>query len=264
MRKVLTIAGSDSSGGAGIQADLKTFAAHGVYGMSVITAVTAQNTTGVFGVENISPKMVAAQLDAVFSDIVPDAVKIGMVSSGEIIEVIAEKLRQYQPRHVVLDPVMVATSGDALFEASAQQTLTERLMPLATIITPNLSEAQLLAGMTIVGREDMLAAARRIAAFYPGAILIKGGHLEGQAADLLWQPDAPEIWLFKDRVETNNTHGTGCTLSSAIAANLALGHGLPEAVALAKDYVYGALAWGMDLGRGNGPLNHLYRLFETL
>ena len=261
MRKALTIAGSDASGGAGIQADLKTFAAHGVYGMSVITAVTAQNTTGVFRVENISPEVVGAQLDAVFTDITPDAVKIGMVSSEAIIKIIAEKLRTYKPARVVLDPVMVATSGDPLFEQSAQSALVETLIPLATVITPNISEAEILANMAIVTKEDMAAAACKIRKFCPGAILIKGGHLATAADDLLYLPGGEAQWFSKERVNTHNTHGTGCTLSSAIASGLAREMDLSQAVSAAKDYVHGAIAWGLDLGRGNGPLNHLYRLF---
>ncbi|MEG0378904.1 MAG: bifunctional hydroxymethylpyrimidine kinase/phosphomethylpyrimidine kinase [Eubacterium sp.] len=257
MIKALTIAGSDSSGGAGIQADLKTFAAHGVYGMSVITAITAQNTTGVFNVENISEAMVEAQLDAVFTDIWPDAIKIGMVSSKPIIHAIAKKLKEYKPKNVVLDPVMVATSGDALFDRDAQTTLIEELMPLADIITPNIAEAELLSGISITSKNDMIRAARDIVGYYKGAVLVKGGHLEDKADDLFYD-EGFGYWMPKPKINNPNTHGTGCTLSSAIAANLAAGYDMLESVKKAKEYVYGAIEAGLDLGKGQGPLDHLY------
>lgn len=259
MIKALTIAGSDCSGGAGIQADLKTFTAYGVYGMSVITAITAQNTTGVFSVENISEKMVEAQMDAVFTDIVPDAVKIGMVSSEAIIHAISKKLKEYKPQNIVLDPVMVATSGDALFDTDAQSVLINELMPLADLITPNISEAEILSGIPIKSKNDMIRAARDIAGYYKGAILVKGGHLEDCADDLLYY-EGFGYWLPEEKINNPNTHGTGCTLSSAIAANLAMGSTMTSAVKNAKQYVHGAIMDGLDLGRGNGPLNHLYQL----
>lgn len=262
MYSALTIAGSDSSGGAGIQADLKTFAVNGVYGMSVITAVTAQNTTGVKAVENISPRMVEEQIDAVFTDIFPDAVKIGMVSSQEIIKVISEKLKQYRPENIVLDPVMVATSGDALCENSAMQALVEELMPLATVLTPNIHEAEMLTGCTIKNKEDMLLAARKLSKNYKGILLIKGGHLTDCADDLIYNSDNAYYWLQQKRIDNPNTHGTGCTLSSAIAANLAKGRTAVSAIEEAQRYVYGAIKNGMDIGRGNGPLNHLYKIFK--
>lgn len=259
MIKALTIAGSDCSGGAGIQADLKTFTVYGVYGMSVITAITAQNTTGVFTVENISEKIVEAQMDAVFTDIVPDAVKIGMVSSEAIIHAIAKKLKEYAPKNIVLDPVMVATSGDALFDRTAQSVLINELMPLADLITPNISEAEILSGIPIKSKNDMIRAARDIAGYYKGAILVKGGHLEDRADDLFYY-EGFGYWLPEEKVDNPNTHGTGCTLSSAIAANLAQGVAMMDAVKNAKAYVYGAILDGLDLGKGNGPLNHLYQL----
>ncbi|MEG0310427.1 MAG: bifunctional hydroxymethylpyrimidine kinase/phosphomethylpyrimidine kinase, partial [Eubacterium sp.] len=216
MFKALTIAGSDCSGGAGIQADLKTFAAYGIYGMSVITAVTAQNTLGVTSIETIKPKMVENQLDAIFMDIIPDAVKIGMVSSKAIISVIVDKLKQYKPKNVVLDPVMVATSGDRLFDIEAQSALVSQLMPLTDMVTPNIPEAEILSGLEIKNKQDMIKAAKEIATYYKGAVLIKGGHLEENSDDLLYK-EGLNYWLSRERVETVNTHGTGCTLSSAIA-----------------------------------------------
>lgn len=257
MIKALTIAGSDPSGGAGIQADLKTFAAHGIYGMSVITAITAQNTTGVFNVENVSESMVEAQLDAIFTDIWPDAIKIGMVSSEPIIRAIAKKLKEYRPKNIVLDPVMVATSGDALFDSQAQSTLIEVLLPLADIITPNIAEAELLSGVSIMSKNDMIRAARDIAGYYKGAVLVKGGHLENKADDLFYN-EGFGYWMPKSKIDNPNTHGTGCTLSSAIAANLAGGHNMLDSVKNAKEYVYGAIQTGLNLGKGQGPLDHLY------
>ncbi len=259
MVKALTIAGSDSSGGAGIQADLKTFCAHHVYGMSVICALTAQNTCGVFDVFNASASSVAKQLDAVFTDIFPDAVKIGMVSSAQIIEVIADKLRQYHAKNIVLDPVMISTSGHRLIEDEAESALVKRLFPLADIITPNISEAEHLSGVSIQNREDMAAAAEKLGKNVHGAVLIKGGHLENCADDLLWQ-DGNTTWFPGKRIDTKNTHGTGCTLSSAIASNLAGGQSMEKAVCNAKQYVAGALETGFHLGNGNGPLNHLYNM----
>lgn len=257
MKTALTIAGSDSSGGAGIQADLKTFTVHGVYGMSVITAVTAQNTTGVYGIENVSAKMIEMQLDAVFSDIFPDAIKIGMVSDADSILAIAGKLREYNPKNIVVDTVMVSTSGRKLIDENAVSVLKSELLPMADIITPNIFEAQKLANVEISQREDMLKAAKIIANYTDAAVLIKGGHLRETADDLLYQ-NGMSTWFNKERINNDNTHGTGCTLSSAIGANLARGMNIRDAVNCAKEYVYGAIKDGMDLGKGSGPLNHIY------
>ncbi len=259
MKKVLTIAGSDCSGGAGIQADLKTMTAHRVYGMSAITALTAQNTTGVYGIQESTPQFLEQQLDCVFTDIFPDAVKIGMVSSAGLIQVIAQKLRFYQARHIVVDPVMVATSGSRLLRDDAARALTEELIPLAEVITPNLSETEALSGLTVTTPEEMLAAAEQLGRRFGVAVLVKGGHLTDTAADLLWQ-EGKTRWFETARIDNPNTHGTGCTLSSAIACNLAKGHSLEDAVRLAKEYLTGALRDGLDLGKGRGPLNHCYRL----
>ena len=259
MKTVLSIAGSDCSGGAGIQADIKTITMHGVYAMSAITALTAQNTTGVYGVQETSPDFLQKQLDCVFTDIFPDAVKIGMVGSTALVGVIAAALKKYGARHVVLDPVMVATSGGRLMMEGTPAALKEQLFPLAEIITPNIPEAEALSGITIESREDMPRAAEEIARSYDGAVLIKGGHLSATADDLLFAGGVP-LWLKGERVETQNTHGTGCTLSSAIASNLALGYPLAGSVERAKRYVAQALAAGLNLGGGNGPLNHMVTL----
>lgn len=258
MPRVLTIAGSDCSGGAGIQADLKTMAAHGCYGMSAITALTAQNTTGVYGVVNCAPDFVENQIDCIFQDIRPNAVKIGMVSSTEIIHSVARKLNAYQPSHIVVDPVMVATSGSKLLAEDAMEALKRELIPLATVITPNLYEAELLAGMKIASAADMVLAAEKIGSFYSGSILIKGGHLEDCANDLLVE-NGEVIWFEGKRVENPNTHGTGCTLSSAIASNLAKGYTVTESIRNSKAYITGALEDMLDLGQGSGPLNHQYQ-----
>lgn len=255
MYKSLTIAGSDSSGGAGIQADIKTFTAHKVYGMSVVTAITAQNTCGVYAVQEIEAEIVAAQLDAVFTDIFPDSIKIGMVASTDIIQVIAQKLKEYRAQNIVLDPVMISTSGHRLLEDSAQSALINLLMPIVDIITPNISEAEVLAGFSIANKEDMIKAARTIAKRYSGNILVKGGHLINSADDLLYMEDKI-FWLKQKRVLTHNTHGTGCTLSSAIASNLAMGLDVFTAVENAKRFVYKALKSDIKLGKGNGPINH--------
>lgn len=257
MYKALTVAGADPSGGAGIQADLKTFTALKVYGMSVLTAVTAQNTCGVYAVLNITADMVKAQLDAVFTDIFPDAVKIGMVSTVSIIDAIAEKLELYRPKNVVLDTVMVSTSRHRLLDREAEQHLIERLLPLAEMITPNIPEAEVLCGFSITGKTEMIKAAEQIAKNYAGGILIKGGHLQDSCDDLLYQGGSLQ-WFTGKRINTQNTHGTGCTLSSAIAAGLAMGKDLPVAVKDAKAYVAGALAQNLNLGRGNGPIDHCY------
>ncbi len=259
MKKVLTIAGSDSSGGAGIQADLKTMTSHKMYGMSVITALTAQNTTGVFGVFEASPEFVAQQMDAVFNDIYPDAVKIGMVSDKEIIRVIADKLIEYKANRIVLDPVMVATSGSKLCKDDSIEMLINKLMPLATVITPNIQEAQVLCGFEIKSREDMQRAAVKISESYYGYILIKGGHLTSCSDDLLYT-GGEFMWYEQSRINNSNTHGTGCTLSSAIACNLAEGCDVKTGILNAKKYITGALKSDLNLGKGRGPLNHCWNL----
>lgn len=257
MKTALSIAGSDSCGGAGIQADLKTMTMHGVYAMSAITALTAQNTTGVRAIQESSPEFLQQQIDAVFEDIVPDAVKIGMVSSAELIKVIAERLRYYHARNVVVDPVMVSTSGSALMKTDAVQTLTVELMPLAAVITPNIPEAQILSGLTIESIETMQTAAKQIGDTHGCAVLLKGGHSVNDANDLLYA-NGQFRWFHGKRIKNPNTHGTGCTLSSAIAANLAKGYALSEAVQRAKEYISGALSAMLDLGQGSGPMNHMF------
>lgn len=259
MNTALTIAGSDSSGGAGIQADLKTMTMNGVFGMSAITALTAQNTTGVTGIMEVTPEFLEQQLDAVFTDIYPDAVKTGMVSSTDLIKVIAGKLKQYQAKNIVVDPVMVATSGAKLISDDAIDTLKECLLPLATVITPNIPEAEVLSGSTITSEEDMVAAAKVIYERFGCAVLCKGGHQVNDANDLLYNANGP-VWFAGKRINNPNTHGTGCTLSSAIASNLAKGETLEDAVKNAKDYISGALAAMLDLGKGGGPLAHNYAI----
>ena len=259
MKTALTIAGSDSSGGAGIQADIKTMTANGVYAMSAITALTAQNTTGVYGILESTPEFLANQLDCVFTDIFPDAVKTGMVSSTALIAVIADKLRQYKARNIVVDPVMVATSGARLISEEAVDALKEKLLPLATLRTPNIPEAEVLSGMTISDPAGMERAARAISEQYGCAVLCKGGHQISDADDLLWRNGAG-VWFRGRRIQNSNTHGTGCTLSSAIAANLAKGYDLDRSVQRAKDYISGALAAMLDLGKGSGPMDHMFDL----
>ena len=259
MKTALTIAGSDSSGGAGIQADIKTMSANGVYAMSAITALTAQNTTGVYGILEATPDFLANQLDCIFTDIYPDAVKTGMVSSTALIQVIADKLKQYQAKNIVVDPVMVATSGSRLISEEAVDALKERLLPLATVLTPNIPEAEVLSGLTIHDATDMEAAARAISEAYGCAVLCKGGHQINDADDLLWRDGAGK-WFRGKRIDNPNTHGTGCTLSSAIASNLAKGYDLDTAVERAKAYISGALAAMLDLGQGSGPMDHLFDL----
>lgn len=259
MKTALTIAGSDSSGGAGIQADIKTMTANGVYATSAITALTAQNTTGVYGILESTPEFLANQLDCVFTDIFPDAVKTGMVSSTAIIAVIADKLRQYKARNIVVDPVMVATSGARLISEEAVDALKEKLLPLATLLTPNIPEAEVLSGMTISDPAGMERAARAISEQYGCAVLCKGGHQISDADDLLWRNGAG-VWFRGRRIQNSNTHGTGCTLSSAIAANLAKGYDLDRSVQRAKDYISGALAAMLDLGKGSGPMDHMFDL----
>lgn len=259
MKTALTIAGSDSSGGAGIQADIKTMTMNGVFAMSAITALTAQNTTGVTGIMEVTPEFLALQLDAVFTDIPPDAVKIGMVSSSALIRTIAAKLRQYGARNIVVDPVMVATSGARLISEEAIATLEGELLPLAALATPNIPEAEVLSGMKIDSPDDMETAARKIAERFGCPVLCKGGHSLNDANDLLFD-GASSSWLMGRRIDNPNTHGTGCTLSSAIAANLAKGVRLRDAVMNAKEYLSGALAAMLDLGHGRGPMNHGWRL----
>ena len=259
MYKALSIAGSDSGGGAGIQADLKTMIMHGVFGMSAITALTAQNTTGVYGISEVTPAFLAQQIDAVFSDLRPDAVKIGMVPNGALMAVVADRLRHWEARNIVLDPVMVATSGSALMEPEAVRTLKEDLLPLCSLATPNIPEAEVLSGIEIHGSEDMVAAATAISGECSCAVLLKGGHCVCDADDLLVR-DGEAIWFQGRRIDTRNTHGTGCTLSSAIASNLAKGMDLEESVRAAKDYISGCLAAGLDLGKGSGPMDHGWEL----
>ena len=259
MKTALTIAGSDSSGGAGIQADIKTMTAHGVYAMSAITALTAQNTTGVIDILESTPEFLAEQLDCVFTDIFPDAVKTGMVSSTALIEVIAAKLRQYGAKNIVVDPVMVATSGSRLISEDAVGALCEHLLPRATLLTPNSPDAELLSGMEIKDAAGMERAARAISERYGCAVLCKGGHQINDADDLLWRNGAGR-WFRGKRIATSNTHGTGCTLSSAIASELAKGLDLDGAVERAKAYISGALSAMLDLGHGSGPMDHMFDL----
>ena len=260
MKTALTIAGTDPSGGAGIQADIKTMTANGVFALTAVTALVAQNTTGVKSIQESTPDFLAEQLDCVFTDIFPDAVKTGMVSSIPLIEVIADKLTQYKARNIVVDPVMVATSGDRLISEDALETLKRRLLPLAAVLTPNIPEAEILSGQTIRTPEDMLRAARTIGEAYGCAVLCKGGHQVNDANDLLWQPGRGERWLRSERVDNPNTHGTGCTLSSAIASNLAKGMDLAAAVERAKEYITGDLSAMLDLGHGSGPMDHMWDL----
>ena len=259
MKTALSIAGSDSCGGAGIQADIKTMTLNGVYAMSAITALTAQNTTGVRGVQEATPEFLAKQIDAVFEDIRPDAVKIGMVSSAELIKTIAERLKFHKAENVVVDTVMVATSGARLINEDAIDVLKNELIPLATLVTPNIPEADVLSGMKIQNKDDMLEAARIISEAYHCAVLLKGGHSVSDANDLLYEKESCK-WFCGKRIDNPNTHGTGCTLSSAIASNLAKGYDLESSVQRAKDYISGALAAMLDLGQGSGPMNHAFDL----
>lgn len=259
MKTALTIAGSDSSGGAGIQADIKTMTMNGVYAMSAITALTAQNTLGVTGIFEVPPQFLAQQIDAVFQDIRPDAVKIGMVSSSSLIRTIAGRLRAHEAENLVVDPVMVATSGARLMEAEAISTLTRELLPMAALLTPNIPEAEVLSGQAIRSQADMQAAAEKISRAYDCAVLCKGGHSLSDANDLLYI-DGHCQWFRGRRIDNPNTHGTGCTLSSAIAANLAKGFPLDQAVSRAKAYISGALEAMLDLGQGSGPMNHAFAL----
>ena len=261
MKTALTIAGSDCSGGAGIQADIKTMTMNGVYAMSAITALTAQNTTGVRKIQESTPEFLEQQIDAVFEDIFPDAVKIGMVSSSEIVCVIADRLKYHKAKNIVVDPVMVATSGSSLMKTDAVKTLIDVLLPIATLVTPNIPESEVLSGISIENKEDMQTAAKTIGDKYSCAVLLKGGHSINDANDLLYA-NGEFKWFYGKRIDNPNTHGTGCTLSSAIAANLAKGFNLSDSVRKAKEYISDALAAGLDLGQGSGPLMHNFDLKE--
>ncbi len=261
MKKLLTIAGSDSSGGAGIQADMKTFSAHGCYAMSVITAITAQNTVAVKDVMDVPPEMVKAQMDAVFEDVFPDGVKVGMVSAIATIATIAEGLKKYSPKILVVDPVMVSKSGYHLLRPEAVETLRTELLPLADLITPNIPEAEILCGFAIESKKDMLKAAEEMIKNGCKAVLLKGGHRTEDADDLVFDGEVFH-WLPGKRIKTQNTHGTGCTISSAITANLAKGYPLPEAVRLAKEYITMAIEHALAIGSGCGPTHHFYQLWK--
>ncbi|WP_407434547.1 bifunctional hydroxymethylpyrimidine kinase/phosphomethylpyrimidine kinase [Treponema sp.] len=262
MKVAMTIAGSDSSGGAGVQADIKTMTANGVFAMSAITALTAQNTTGVQGIMSVPADFLKQQIDSCITDIRPDSVKIGMVAQSEIIKTIAERLRFYEIKNIVVDPVMVATSGAKLIDDEAIETLKSELLPIATVCTPNIPEAEILSGMKIESADDMIKAAKTISEKFSCAVLCKGGHNLNDANDLLFE-NGNYKWFNGKRIDNPNTHGTGCTLSSAIAANLAKGSSLEEAVKKAKDYISGALAAMLDLGKGRGPMNHAYVFKES-
>lgn len=259
MKTALTIAGSDSSGGAGIQADIKTMCANHVFATSAITALTAQNTVGVTGIMDVTPEFLAKELDAIFTDIYPDAVKIGMVSSSALIHTISQKLLEYKAKNIVVDPVMVATSGAKLISEDAIETLKSELLPLATVITPNIPEAEVLSGMPISNENEMVEAAKKISATFGCATLVKGGHQINDANDLLYRKDS-YTWFKGKRINNTNTHGTGCTLSSAIASNLAKGFDLDASVKRAKDYISGALNAMLDLGKGSGPMDHSFAI----
>lgn len=259
MKTALSIAGSDSSGGAGIQADLKTMTLNGVFAMSAITALTAQNTTGVRSIEEVSPSFLKDQIDAVFEDIYPDAVKIGMVASSNLIKTIAKRLKYYNAKNIVADPVMVATSGSALLKTDAVETLAKEIFPIAAIITPNIPEAEILSSMKIENEKDMIEAAKKIENEYGCAVLVKGGHSINDANDILCKNGEIKTFTGK-RIDNPNTHGTGCTLSSAIAANLAKGYSVEVSIQRAKDYISGALSAGLNLGKGSGPMNHAFDL----
>lgn len=259
LKTAMTVAGSDCSGGAGIQADLKTMTMNGVYAMSAITALTAQNTTGVRSISEVTPDFLSDQLDMIFEDIVPDAVKIGMVASGALISVIAEKLIKYGAKNIVVDPVMVSTSGSALIKTEATAILAEKLLPISSLATPNIPEAEILSGMSISNENDMENAAKKIGETYGCSVLVKGGHNINDANDLLWA-NGKFTWFEGKRIDNPNTHGTGCTLSSAIAANLAKGFPMEESVRRAKEYISAALSEMLDLGSGSGPMNHAFAL----
>ncbi len=262
MKTALTIAGSDCSGGAGIQADIKTMSALGVFAMSVIVSVVAENTARVISIEDVSPSVISDQIDAVFEDIRPDAVKIGMLSTPECMHAVASKLAEYRPSHVVIDPVMYAKNGSPLMQETSIDTLISTIIPLATVLTPNIPEAEKISGISISDLDGMKEAARIISAMGAGAVLVKGGHRVGNADDLLF--DGKDFTVFPGhRIDTKNTHGTGCTLSSAIASYLALGESLVSAVGKAKEYVTGAIEHALELGRGNGPTDHFFKYREV-
>ena len=263
MKKVLTIAGSDSGGGAGIQADIKTMTMNGVFAMSAITALTAQNTLGVQGIYEVPPDFLALQLDSVFTDLRPDAVKTGMVSSVEIVETIAERLAFYKADNIVVDPVMVSTSGARLIKDDAIAALKKYLFPIAAVLTPNIPEAEVLYGDNIGDESDMERAAAEIGERYSAAVLLKGGHSVNDANDLLYS-EGKLVWFRGKRIDNPNTHGTGCTLSSAIASNIAKGCSMEEAVGRAKEYISGALSAMLDLGAGSGPMDHGFALRESM
>ncbi|MCI7398630.1 MAG: bifunctional hydroxymethylpyrimidine kinase/phosphomethylpyrimidine kinase [Spirochaetia bacterium] len=261
MKSVLSIAGSDSIGGAGIQADIKSITCNGCYAMTAITAMTAQNTLGVKSIQESSPEFLEDQIDAIFADIVPDAVKIGMVSNRKLIEIISRKLKEYGAKNIVLDPVMVATSGAKLISEDAIEILKENLIPLATLITPNIPESEILSGMKIETEEQMVYAAKQISEKFKTAVLVKGGHSINDANDVLYA-DGKFLWFPQERIENSNTHGTGCTLSSAIASHLAKGEPIECAINSAKKYLTECLKAGLDLGKGSGPLMHNYKFSE--
>lgn len=261
-KKVLSIAGSDCSGGAGIEADLKTFAAHGVYGMSVIVSVVAENTSRVIGTQDVAPEMIEKQIDAVYEDIGTDAVKVGMLSQSACMSAVARKLRQYNPKNVVIDPVMVAKNGCLLMQPDSMGTLIQEILPLADLLTPNIPEAETITGISIGSAADMEHAARQIVSLGAKSVLVKGGHAKGDALDILF--DGEKFYRFSARrIDTKNTHGTGCTYSSSIASNLALGYHLEEAVKRAKDYVTMAIRHSLPIGKGCGPTNHFYNLYRN-
>lgn len=265
MKNVLTIAGSDTCGGAGIQADIKTFSAHGVYGMSVITAVTAQNTMGVFAVQDIDKEIIRKQISCIYEDIEVAAVKIGMVSKIETIEVIAEELIKYGAKNIVLDPVMISKSGYDLLKPESKDSLIKKLLPIATIVTPNLPEAEVILDRKISNIDEMVQAAKDINKLGPKKVLIKGGHLENDATDVLYdsENEGKIYFINGNRINTKNTHGTGCTLSSSIASNLALGYTVEQAVKKAKDYITMAIEHSFSIGHGVGPTNHFYELYKS-
>lgn len=261
MKKVLTIAGSDCSGGAGIQADLKTFSAHGVFGMSVIVSVVAENTSRVIDIQDIMPEIIKKQIEAVFEDIEVDAVKVGMLSSSECMKAVVEKLKQYKPKNIVIDPVMYAKNGCPLMETVAVKTFIEEVLPFADVLTPNVPEAERIAGILIHSVDDMEIVAKKIYNLGCKAVVIKGGHIVGDAVDILY--DGKEISYFvADRINTKNTHGTGCTFSSAIASQLANGASIYKAVEKAKNYVTTAIRYSLNIGKGYGPMNHFYNLYQ--
>ena len=261
MKTALSIAGSDCSGGAGIQADVKTMTMHGVYAMSAITALTAQNTTGVRAIQESTPEFLKQQIDAVFEDIYPDAVKIGMVPSAALMAIVAECLIRYRAKNIVVDPVMVATAGSALMKSEALEVLKKKLLPVSTLVTPNIPEAEVLSGIKINDKDSMVSAANFIGQTYGCAVLLKGGHSINDANDLLYS-NGMLTWFYGQRIDNPNTHGTGCTLSSAIASNLAKGYDLVTSIQRAKDYISGALAAMLDLGKGSGPMNHAFMLLS--